>query len=588
MKNLLMNVAVIAILSLFLASCADLKDMIKNADKITYKVDPSPLAMNGEKVDISISGKFPPKYFNKNVVVEATPVLKYGEKTIELKKMVFQGEKVKDNFQKISYENGGTFSMKDNVPYVNEMREATLVLKLKGTYKGKSEDLGEVKKLADGTTDTPRLVEKGLQVDNPGYESVGYFPKANTTSVALAPTTNESLKGEIFYAIQDAKVSNKELKGENLKKFNQEVSAAFGNKFTFKGIEVAAYASPDGPLDLNTKLSESRGKTASDYITASLVKSKLVDKTVSSNVKTQNTAEDWDGFKSLVEKSNIKDKELIVRVLSMYPDPLQRESEIKKISAAFTELKDAVLPLLRKSNILINFELKARSDEEILNLIKSNPEKLNQTESLYAAYICKDASQKIAFYQQYIAKYPNDWRGYNNLGYLYLQQNKIADAEENFKKANTLNSNEITENNLGVASFANGKYEDAAKYFKAAGEAGNKSARYNEGVLLVKDGDYQTAISRFGSEPTFNLALAQLLTGDAATAEKTLASAKNNDASWANYLAAIISARLGNAEAVIANLKKAIDKDASIKAYASKDREFLAYFENDAFKTLVK
>lgn len=575
----------LALAVLLFTSCASLDDMIKRANEVDIKSTPNPLEMNKNIVDVTINGKIPQKYFNKNVSVEITPVLKYAGKEKELKKIVLQGEKVQGNGNVIKYETGGTFNSKDAISYEEGMQQAELHLKISGKLKDQSKDLGTVRKIGDGTIITCTYWKDGLTVDN-GFESGNSFAKVADVAITLNPSTLEQFSAEIRYDLSKSDIRKQEKKSESLKNLINTIATNKASDKKYKGLEVSSFASPDGPLSINDKLSQERGKTANKFVQETFKKAK--DEGSAVNISNKNTPEDWDGFKNTVSKSSIKDKELIIRVLSMYSDPDVREKEIKNISAAYKELKTDVLPSLRRSTIFANYEILAKANDAITAQANTDASKLNDNELEYAGYIAKDLNKKIELYKKALERNPNSWKVLNNLGVVYYQQNKISDASEALTRAKAANNNETVQNNLGAVAVANQKFEDAATFFNAAAQSGNPEAAYNAGILALKDFDAATAVAKFGNIKCYNSALAKVLTGDNDGALKILNEMPNKDHELAQYLKAIVGARTSNEDLTITSLRSAISKKASIKARAAAEAEFLKYRTVEAFNTILK
>ncbi len=576
MKNSkFLSLAAIALIALFVSSCGGIKKMKKNADLVSYTVTPKILEMHADSVEVSISGKFPPKYFNKKVIIEATPVIKYkdGEKAYKVQKL--QGEKVEDNNTVISYTDGGSFSYTDKIPYNKGMRVSDLEIRISG-YKAGHEDKKldfEPKKIADGVIATPGLV----QADAKPILGKDKFQR-------IVP---ESKSADIHFAIQQAIIKSKELKQEDIKALQDYINEVNNNdRKEFKGISLSAYASPDGGLDLNTKLAQNRAKSTEKYLKKELKKVK--DASKEGFVSESTTAEDWDGFKQLLESSDITDKDLILRVLSMYSDPDVREKEIKNISKAYLQLADKILPQLRRSKLNVNVNLIGYSDDEITKIFNEKPDSLNVEEMLYAATLTNDNNQKAKVYQQVTKTYPNDWRGFNDLGYAYVKLNKIDDAKKAFQDAKKLDeSNPIIINNCGVIALMKGEIDKAEEKFKAASGAGSE-VNYNLGIVSIKKADYAGAVNYFGDACSFNAGLAKLLNGDNDGAVKAVDCAKDKDAAMNYYLKAIAGARSGDTDMMYNNLRAAISKDASLSTLAKTDMEFGKYFTDSTFKTIVK
>lgn len=579
MKNQLQNIALSVLAVAGLSSCAGLGSMIKKYDKmVTYEVKPNPLEMHGDTVIVNVSGKYMPKYFAKKVNLTITPTIKYngGEKT--LKPVEVRGEKVVDgNGKTIVFKEGGNFSYTDKVAFIPEMKTCDLVLKIKGKQKSKEKDFPE-KKIGDGTIVTPLL----LKNDEMPQVAKDNFQKSYPVSH----------KTEIFFLMNMSDIRSSEVKGESMtsaQKFVEEKRVA--KRFLFKGANVSAYASPDGEMSFNADLANDRAKAAVKYY-MNYAKSKQKDKTqtlpggeVETFYTTVTTAEDWDGFKGMMQQSSIKDKELILRVLEMYPDGEKRESEIKNLSATYDEIRDQILPKLRRSVITWNCEQMSRPDDEISKLAQSYPDSLANEEILYAAGLTSDINTKLAIYKNADRLYgATDWRCSNNVGYCNILLNKPSDAQTALDKAKGLSSDGMIMNNLGILSRWKGDRKMAMDLY---GKASGAEVNHNKGNVNVLDGKYNDALTNYGSECSFNAALAKVLSGNGDGAMSTLDCSPDKESALAYYLKAIVGARKGQADMVVNNLKIAIGKDASFKSKAKEDLEFFKFRDNADFKALV-
>jgi Flp pilus assembly protein TadD len=349
-------------------------------------------------------------------------------------------------------------------------------------------------------------------------------------------------------------------------------------------VEVSAYASPDGALDLNSQLAGKREGSASGVIEKDLQKNRI-----KADITSKNTPEDWEGFKALMEKSNIQDKDLILRVLAMYSDPEVREREVKNLSSAFTKVSDEILPQLRRAKITANVNLIGKTDAEIARLADSDPSRLNQAELLYAVSITNDPARQKAIYASFAKTYPDDWRGFNNVGYMEMSEGNLEAAATNFQKADQLDpKNPVIQNNLGCVALKNGEWLKAEELFGAATGAG-KEVRENLGILKIKQGDYDTAVKYLGEESSSyaNRGLAQLLNGDNTGALNTLNSAPVESGRIA-YLKAIVHARAGKTSQMYEALVNSIRKDPAYKIIAENDLEFAKYSSDQNFKLLFK
>ena len=532
-----------------------------------FTVTPQVLEAVGGKVPATINGKFPEKYFNKKAVVEVTPVLKWNGGEAKGQPATFQGEKVEGNDQTISYKMGGSYTMKTSFDYVPEMAKSELYLEFKATIGKKVVTIPAVK-VADGVISTSELVNNTLGNANPALGED-----------AFQRIIKEKHDANIMFLIQQANIRSSELK--TAKEFNKEVANVneAANK-KISNIEVSAYASPDGGVSLNTTLAENRESNTTKMLSKDLKKAKI-----DAPIDAKYTAQDWEGFQELVSKSNIQDKELILRVLSMYQDPAQREQEIKNISSVYKTLADEILPRLRRSRLTLNYEIIGKSDEEIAKLTSSNPSELNVEELLYAATLTNDPAKQEAIYTQATKQFPNDYRAFNNLGKLAYQAGNVDKAESYFKKAASVNASPEVNMNLGLISLIKGDKAAAETYFGKA--AGTKELGESMGNLYIAQGQYERAVNSFGDSKTNSAALAQILAKDYNKAKNTLANVERPDA-YTDYLMAVLGARTNNSSMVTSSLKSAVAKDPSLAKKAATDLEFAKYFTNADFMSIAK
>lgn len=573
LRNLSLAVGTTALL----VGCNGLGKMVKKQGTFSYDVKPNPLEMHGDSVGFTVTGKYPAKVFAKKATVTVTPVVKYAGGEKALKPVILVGEKATDAGQKISYEKGGTFSYtSEKFAYEPGMKVATVELKAQGAVKKKTKDFLPVK-IGDGTVVTPLLVrndEKGIYAKD-----------------AFVKVTPANQTANIYYTVNKSDVRASELKSDEIKNVQEFIKTNLNSQwYEFKDISVSAYASPDGEQTLNANLAEDRAKSGSKALMNEFKKDKNKDQKFGkeeSNYVTKTTAEDWDGFKSLMEASAIADKDLILRVLTMYTDLDQREKEIKNLSKTYTEVSEKILPKLRRSVLTINVNKKSRTDEQISKLATTFPDSLSVEEMLYGATLTNDINTKVAIYTAAEKKYASDWRTSNNLGVALLTQNKVAEATEAFKRAEaTANGNPIVMNHLGIIAAKAGDRKKAMEYYDKANGAGSE-VNYNKGIVNVRDGKYADAVSNFGDNKGFNKALAELLNGNAGVVVATIDASSEKDMALASYLKAVAAARNNNTAEVISNLKAAIEKDGSLKVAAKEDAEFIKLRENADFKGLT-
>lgn len=600
MKKFKLTYLVALLAAVVFSSCANLSQMVDRASEVKHDVTPSPLEMHGEKVKVSMTTKFPPKYFLKNAELIATPILKYDGKEKELKSIAVQGEGVNGNNKSIPFESGGSVTFSDEFEYSDEMRVATLELKIKAKMKDQEVEVPGTIKVADGIITTPRLVNEGLEVDNGdgnSWATAGsQFAKPAFATPALIQNNLKLYKANINYLIQSSTIRSTELRGEDIKKQEEQIKAAVEAELKFVGVEISSYASPDGPERMNENLSGDRTKAAERHIQKILKKYKVKDYKDASLYTKRSTAETWGGaFKVELQNSGVANKNAFLTVINMPGIDEETREERIEVLAGYEDIKADVLPKLRRSDITVKFETPKKTEEQIHQLAKNNPEELTAVELLYGASLEKSLDERLKIYKSFKRLFPKDWRGANNVGVVYVYQNKMSEAKTEFEAAKSLAPNNGTVlNNLGVIELANDNLEAAETNFadaKAAG-AGIKEIDYNLGVINIKKGKYSDAVNFFNSfgKPTFNGALAKLLADDANAALKSVKNVKTstdkNEAKL-SYLKAVINARLENTVEIIKNLRNATKKDSSWKAYAKKDLEFFRLLEDVTFKALI-
>ena len=535
----------VALLVLALSSCGKMGEL--SSDYFT--TNPEVLEAIGGKVPVTINGKFPEKYMKKKATVEVTPVLRWKGGEAKGQPAVFQGEKVEGNGQTISYKVGGSYTMKASFDYVPEMANSELYLDFKITKGKKTYTIPSVK-IADGviaTSELPTAASSNASYANDAFQRI----------IKDAQTAN------IMFLIQQANLRNSELNSDDMKEFHKKVAEINADTKNYKlnNIEISAYASPDGGVELNTGLAENRENNTEKYMQRQLKKGKI-----DANLDAKYTAQDWEGFQELVSKSNLQDKDLILRVLSMYQDPEQRETEIKNISSVYKTLADEILPQLRRARLTANEAF--NTDAKVLSV----------EELLYAATLTNDNARKEAIFTKTTQLYPNDFRAYNNLGELAFAAGDAAKAESYFKQAASKNANAPEVNaNLGLCELVKGNVAAAESYLGKA--TGANAANEALGNLYIKQGQYDRAVNAFGDAKTNSAAQAQILAKDYNKAKATLSAIKNPDA-MTDYLMAIVGARTNNASLVSSSIKSAIAKDASMAQRAANDREFAKFADS--------
>ena len=533
-----------AILGLAAIACSSPEKMAEMAENVTVKCNPAVLEVVGGEIDAEVSVTYPEDYFHPKAILEVTPVIVYEGGEAKMEPYVFQGEKVQDNYEVVPAA-GTTVTKKVHFEYVPGMEKSYLELRGVVKYKNKSVDL-PTKKVADGANTTYMLVyQKGkldLKADN--YQEI----------------IKQTAEGQILYTINSSTVRNKELKSQSVKDFQAALDEIKANeRKNLVSTDVVAYASPDGKEDQNAKLSGNRSKSAEKAF------GKVTKKhPVEGPVNVSSVAEDWEGFQELVAESDLADKDLIIRVLSMYSDPAVREKEIKNMSAVYSTLAKEVLPELRRARFIANVEYTNFTNAELLQLIEENIDVLDETALLRAATLVKETAQKVALYKKAIEKF-NSANGQYNLAVTYIKDGKLAEAKAELAKC----AQDADWNNaMGVVALQENNLDEAAKYFKAAA---NKAANANLAVVDVLKGDYKAAAAKLGNCKCYNAALVALLNGNYAPA-----AALTCECPQVAYLKAVAAARQGDAEGVKKNLEAA-KKCECLAARAEKDVEFAQY-----------
>lgn len=538
---------------LLMTSCSKLGPL--SADNFT--VVPNPLETQAGQVPATINGTFPEKYMKKKAVVTVTPELRYADGQVAKgQSATFQGEKVMGNDQTISYKVGGRYTMKTAFDYVPEMQKSEMYLTFDARI-GKKQQKVPAVKVANGVIATSELYRKTLASEN-GCIAPDTFQRVN----------EKKQEANIKFLINQANIRKSELKNNSVQEFVEMLKKINADRegFNVQNVEIQAYASPEGGVKLNDKLAGNRKNQSEKYVKNTLKRTKL-----NADIDAHYTAQDWDGFQKLVAASNLQDKEVILRVLSMYEDPQEREQQIRNMSAGFRELADGILPELRRSRLIINYETIGRSDEQIKAQYSEDASKLSADELLYSATLDEPVAKQEEIYKKTAETYPNDYRAYNNLAALALAKGDTAKAREYAQKAASLGANTPeAQANLGLLSLIDGKVQDAERAI--AKSSGSESVNQAIGTLAIAKGDYAQAEKAFAKVNSNTAALAQLLNKNYDAAAKTLDRVENPNA-MTDYLHAVVAARRGNKFAASSYLKEALQKDPSLKQYAENDLE---------------
>ena len=538
---------------LMMSSCSKLGAL--SADNFT--VTPNPLETQAGQVPATINGTFPEKYMKKKAVVTVTPELRYADGQIAKgNSATFQGEKVMGNDQTISYKVGGRYTMKTAFNYVPDMQKSEMYLTFDARI-GKKQQKVPAVKVANGVIATSELYKKTLASES-GIIAPDTFQRVN----------EKKQEANIKFLINQANIRKSELKNNSVQEFVEMLKKINADRegFNIQNVEIQAYASPEGGVKFNDQLAGKRKNESEKYVKGTLKHNK-----VNADIDAHYTAQDWDGFQKLVAASNLQDKDVILRVLSMYEDPQEREQQIRNMSAGFRELADGILPELRRSRLIINYETIGRSDEQIEQQYKDDAAKLSADELLYLATFDKTPAEQEAIYTKATQIYDKDYRAYNNLAALALAKGDKAAAQKYAEKAASLGSDTPeAQANMGLLALVNGNVQDAERAISKSANSENVKAAL--GALNIAKGNYAQAEQYFGKTNSNTAALAQLLNKNYAAAAKTLDKVQNPNA-MTDYLHAVVAARRGNKFAASSYLKEALQKDPSLKQYAENDLE---------------
>ena len=559
-RNLL-KITTALLLAVLVSSCAC---RLKPLNGSAAQVDPNPLTLVGTQIPGQVRLTLPAKWCHKRAIVNITPQLRYAGTSVTGQTVTIQGENVRDNYQTISYERGGSVIVPFAFEYKPGMEQSDLYLTFTATIKGKKVNLPAIK-VARGTIMTA------------GLASISDVTPALARD-AFQRVIKEQYTADLKFLINRAEVRAAELNKREVKDWQDVVDNAYQVPNQEVDIEIQAYASPDGAQDFNERLSAQRERNTSSVVARQLGKKKI-------EINAHYTAEDWDGFQKLLEASNIQDKELVLRVLSMYPDPEDREREIRNLSHVFTQLADEILPELRRSRLNANVRIIGKSDDELKMFMAQRPGRLTVEEILYTATLYDNAKDQMNAYQQATQLYPKDYRAYNNIGTLYLAQGNYEQAANYFAKAQKIQPNAASNMNEALLALNRGDLAEAQRLMGSAVEV--PEAGQGIGLLQMHEGKYADAIRSFGNTPSNTLAIAQIMQGQYADATRTLAAVAQPNGETA-YLKAVVAARTNDLQALISNLRSAIAQDRSYALRAQRDLEFAAFSQTPEFVALVK
>ena len=531
--------------------------MEKEIEAMGLEASPEPLILRGDQVELEVTGRFPAKYFGKKVSVEATPVLTWEAGSASFESEGFQGEDAAGNFTVVPFESGKSFSYSSSVPFDPAMEDAAeLTVVISGTQGNKS------------ATFAPFVVGAGVITTPLWVQSDDQFIPVEDNFQRVITYTEEVT---VNYSVNSSTVRSVELRDADWKALMELIQLSVdADSVTITGARIEAYASPEGEITLNEDLASDRANSAAASMTREMKRKKLTADEAFYDLVPK--GEDWQGFKSLMQASDIEDKNLILRVLEMYSDKNKREEEIRNIAKTYKAIEKEILPALRRSQVVISYDVEGYTDEELMDYCMSMPDSLTADELLYAATLFSDLNDKLTIYQSAARVHADDFRGYNNAGWCLAQMGRMNQAGEVFQQALELERNKAVVNNVAALTRQNGDIDRAMKLLNEAAGAGPEVG-YNKGIILIQKGDYASAISNMGRVSSVNVALAKMLNGDAAGAKTALENA-DDDSAVASYVMAVACARLNDSAGVKKHLGEALAKDPNLRQKAEKDLEF--------------
>ncbi|MGB0461584.1 MAG: tetratricopeptide repeat protein [Flavobacteriales bacterium] len=531
--------------------------MEKEIEAMGLEASPEPLILRGDQVELEVTGRFPAKYFGKKVSVEATPVLTWEGGSASFESEGFQGEDAAGNFTVVPFESGKSFSYSSSVPFDPAMEDAAeLAVVISGTQGNKS------------ATFAPFVVGAGVITTPLWVQSDDQFIPVEDNFQRVITYTEEVT---VNYSVNSSTVRSGELRDADWKALKELIQLSVdADSVTITGARIEAYASPEGEITLNEDLASDRANSAAASMTREMKRKKLTADEAFYDLVPK--GEDWQGFKSLMQASDIEDKNLILRVLEMYSDKNKREEEIRNIAKTYKAIEKEILPALRRSQVVVSYDVEGYTDEELMDYCMSMPDSLTADELLYAATLFADLNDKLTIYQSAARVHADDFRGYNNAGWCLAQMGRMNQAGEVFQQALELERNKAVVNNVAALTRQNGDIDGAMKLLNEAAGAGPEVG-YNKGIILIQKGDYASAISNMGRVSSVNVALAKMLNGDAAGAKTALENA-DDDSAVASYVMAVACARLNDSAGVKKHLGEALAKDPNLRQKAEKDLEF--------------
>lgn len=531
--------------------------MEKEIEAMGLEASPEPLILRGDQVELEVTGRFPAKYFGKKVSVEATPVLTWEGGNASFESEGFQGEDAAGNFTVVPFESGKSFSYSSSVPFDPAMEDAAeLAVVISGTQGNKSATFAPFV-VGAGVITTPLWVQADDQ----------FIPVEDNFQRVITYTEEVTVN----YSVNSSTVRSGELRDADWKALKELIQLSVdADSVTITGARIEAYASPEGEITLNEDLASDRANSAAASMTREMKRKKLTADEAFYDLVPK--GEDWQGFKSLMQASDIEDKNLILRVLEMYSDKNKREEEIRNIAKTYKAIEKEILPALRRSQVVVSYDVEGYTDEELMDYCMSMPDSLTADELLYAATLFADLNDKLTIYQSAARVHADDFRGYNNAGWCLAQMGRMNQAGEVFQQALELERNKAVVNNVAALTRQNGDIDGAMKLLNEAAGAGPEVG-YNKGIILIQKGDYASAISNMGRVSSVNVALAKMLNGDAAGAKTALENA-DDDSAVASYVMAVACARLNDSAGVKKHLGEALAKDPNLRQKAEKDLEF--------------
>lgn len=594
---------------MFLTGCSGLRYMKSHHGDVRYQATPDPVETRNNKVVVKFVGQIPQKYFDKGVALFVQPVFTWDSGTIALEPMTLKGENVTGTGTTINYEAGGRFTYTDMFDFKPGMETGKVTLAPVG-YKTKSTDdvsrfSEEIIEFDDGVRFSEVLISDGVNNTSSWIDIHG--------AISIAPINYNKKEGVVDAA--DVYFPN----GQSTLDWGFGMNRTYDTKTTFddlkrvilekglpKQVNITGWASPEGEERFNAGVSKGRAEVITEQfrnlldevlnVMARRAKVKQQDiayykynQLKQVIVTTRAAGEDWVHFVIMVEESDIEEKHNVINVVETQQNLIKREQMLRNMAEVYPQLNEQIFPSLRRAQVALYYSEARKSDPDLLKQAQLDLSRLSYDELMYVSYINYSYETKMKYYKWATEHYAAEWSAWNNAGAVAFYLDDLGEAERYLNVARELNpNNPDVLNNLGLLYMGKQDYALAKYYFDEAIQQGSTDAEANLVILDLEQGNYDDALKQLRKKScSFNLAYAQMVTGDVNAAIRTLDCNLDQNAN-VNYLRAVAYARLGDKANAIKNLQASVDQEYDYKYKAAVDVEFRAFWEDEEFKKVIK